>query len=381
MKEQPIHSMMAETLHDERARQGYVLSLKRYISGTVTPGNKIETERRTIPAFKRKHKREPNSLKEMRKAMNEGPYHQMWGSLMRTAQELMWDSVADTVDRQLDQLIDRAQEYKNPLGSLRLDPNLEIPAYLSDVDIHCLPGGYHTEVTDQGDVRAGAIYDRGAYLYHLGERVMDDNGRLLVGFVHGEHPGLEIKRILEMGCTVGISTTAFVDLFPEAEVHAIDIGAPVVRYAHARAEAMGRKIHFAQANAEKSDYPDEHFDLIVSSNMLHETSSRAVERIFAESRRLLRPGGVMAHMEVPVRYKDLQLYDQVMRGWQTLNNAEPFWDTVCSTDLVAIATEAGLREARDGYLERVADPVKNPRKLLDKGDQGNNFRYLVTAVK
>jgi 2-polyprenyl-3-methyl-5-hydroxy-6-metoxy-1,4-benzoquinol methylase len=380
MSDQPDHPMMAKASHDEFARQAFVTSLKRHISATVTPGNKVEMETRAIPAFEKRHKRAPNSRQELRKAMERGPHHRMWGSLMRCAQELMWDSVEDTVDRQLGALIAQARGGANPLGSLRLDPGLEIPRYLAGVDIHCMPGGYHTEVAPD-DVRAGAIYDRGAFLYHLGQRGMDDNGRLLVAFVGGEHPGLAPRRILDMGCTVGHATTAFCDFFPDAEIHAIDIGAPLVRYAHARAEAMGRAIHYAQANAEATDFADGSFDLVVSSNLMHETSMRALPRILAECRRILRPGGVMAHMEVPVRYKDMALYDQVMRGWQTHYNAEPFWDAVCSTDLVALARKAGLKRVRDGYLERTTDPVGEPRKLLRAANQGNNHRYLLTAVK
>ena len=106
-----------------------------------------------------------------------------------------------------------------------------------------------------------------------------------------------------------------------------------------------------------------------------------VEEMRQGGRRILRPGGVMAHMEVPVRYKDMALYDQVMRGWQTHYNAEPFWDAACSTDLVALAQKAGLRRARDGYLKRTMDPVREPRRLLKTANQGNDDRDLLTAVK
>ena len=380
MSDQPDHDMMAKANHDEFARQAFVTSLKRHISSTITPGNKVEMEKRAIPAFKKRHKRAPKNRSELRKAMERGPHHQIWGSLMRTAQELMWESVGDTVDRQLDQLIRKARGGKKPLGSLRLDADLEIPRYISQVDIHCMPGGYNTEVAPD-DVRAGAIYDRGAFLYHLGQRGMDDNGRLLVAFILGEHSGLAPKRILDMGCTVGHATTALCDFFPDAETHAIDFGAPLLRYAHARAEAMGRAIHFTQANAEETGFEDDTFDLVVSSNLMHETSTRALPRIFAECRRILRPGGVTAHMEVPVRYADMELYDQVMRGWQTHYNAEPFWDAACSTNLVSMARKAGLTKARDGYLKRTMDPLGEPRTLSKIPNQGNDHRYLLTAVK
>lgn len=373
------HTMLPMANHDEAAREGFVVSFKSHISQNITPGNKIEMEQVVLPAFRREKKRDPQTLVELRRAMDGDPYHQLWGSLMRTAQELMWDSVEDSVDRQIDDLAARAGKRKRTLGGLHIDKSFVVPRYLTAVDTHTMPGGYNTEQTDD-DMRQGAVYDRGVYLYHHGNRGIDDNGRLLVSFVHGEHADLQPARILEMGCSVGNSTTAFVDFFPGAEVHAIDLGAPMVRYAHARAEAMGKPIFFSQANAEQTGYGDNSFDLVVSSNLLHETSLKALPRIMRECQRILRPGGVVVHMEVPVRYADLSLYDQVMRGWQTRNNGEPFWDKVCSLDLVGAARAAGFRKARDGYVERTRDPLY-PTRLKSEPNQDNRHRYILTAVK
>src|SRR5205807_7337786 len=86
------------------------------------------------------------------------------------------------------------------------------------------------------------------------------------------------------------STLPYVDAYPEAEVHAIDVAAPMLRYAHARAEALGRRVHFSQQNAESTNFRDESFDLIVSHILLHETSAKAVRNIVRECHRLLRKG-------------------------------------------------------------------------------------------
>ncbi|MCL6753034.1 methyltransferase domain-containing protein [Nostoc sp. CCCryo 231-06] len=61
--------------------------------------------------------------------------------------------------------------------------------------------------------------------------------------------------------SIGNSTLPYVDGFPDAEVHAIDVGAPMLRYAHARAESLGKRVHFSQQNAEQTNFPDESFDL------------------------------------------------------------------------------------------------------------------------
>ena len=62
---------------------------------------------------------------------------------------------------------------------------------------------------------------------------------------------------------------------------------------------MGIPIHYKQENAEKTHYPDESFDLVVSVIMFHETSQSALPNILGESYRLLKPGGMMLHLDVP----------------------------------------------------------------------------------
>ncbi len=98
---------LSDVTHDELARQAFVLGLKTHISREVGPGNKKVYEGRVLPEFRRRTNRDPKDRAELRRAMERDPYHQAWGSLMRTAQELMWDSVEDTVDRQLPQIMQK----------------------------------------------------------------------------------------------------------------------------------------------------------------------------------------------------------------------------------------------------------------------------------
>jgi len=379
MTRQAAHPMLAVPDHDEAARDDYSSTFRHYVLSTLTPGNRVVHDAEVVPAFTRAKGRAPATRQELRQAMERHPYHQMWGSLLRVSQEIMWDGLEGSVHRQLPKLIARAQ-VKRPVGSLYLDGSFVLPRYLAAVDHHCMPGSYSAEVAE-GDVRAGAIYDRGVYIYHHGARgsLHDANGRMLAAFLNGTYPGFAPRRILDMGCSVGHSTVGLAKHFPKAEVHAIDVGAAMLRYAHGRAEALGVPVHFAQANAERTHYADASFDLVVSSNLFHETARPALANILCETKRLLRPGGIMVHMEVPYRYKDLPLLEQVLRGWQTFYNAEPFWDAICSIDVADAAKRAGLVDVRSGYVRRSPDPVKEPRTFTDQWGTGPDFRFIVTA--
>ena len=137
---------------------------------------------------------------------------------------------------------------------MTIDPDFRVPGYLTYYDIHCQSGAYHATYDDD-DVSAGALYDRGTFLYTMGRigTKMDYLGRTLLAHYKKLYPGVTPKRILDMGCSVGQSTIAWAEEFPDSEIHAIDVGESLLRYAHARAEDLGHKIHFSQQNAEKTD--------------------------------------------------------------------------------------------------------------------------------
>lgn len=92
----------------------------------------------------------------------------------------------------------------------------------------------------------------------------DDMGRTVVKYLRENRPEFQPRRILDMGCAAGQITLAYCDGFPEAEVRALDVGAPMLRYAHVRAESMGKSVHFSQQPVERTNYPGGHFGLIVS---------------------------------------------------------------------------------------------------------------------
>jgi ubiquinone/menaquinone biosynthesis C-methylase UbiE len=273
--------------------------------------------------------------------MRKETFYQCHLSIQRAAQELMWASVTVPLDKQIDALMNKARSSAATLGSLSLDPQLTIPRYISALDIHCMPGGYTTDLGD-GDVAAGAIYDKGTYIYSSGRSgpYGDRSGAAIARFVKRIRPDLRPERVLDMGCATGSNTLPLCDAFPDADVHGIDVGAALLRYGHLRAESLGKRAHFSQQNAEHTTFADGSFDLVVSCILLHETSRTALPRIFAESRRLLKPGGLMVHLEVS-QFADLDVWQQVVFDAETDNNNEPFWSTYRALDLQAVTAAAG----------------------------------------
>ncbi len=160
-------------------------SLKLHVATQIAPRNRDVFEERVKPRIVKSKGREPADRHEVREEMRKESYYQFWSGLLRTSQEMMWESVGSSVERQLPELVGAARDAERGAGgSLRLDPELETPNYHTAVDIHCQPGGYHTELTCD-DVAAGAIYDRAVYLYAMGRMgpYNDDIGASLAAHI------------------------------------------------------------------------------------------------------------------------------------------------------------------------------------------------------
>jgi len=154
-----------------------------------------------------------------------------------------------------------------------------------------------------------------------------------------------------MGCGAGMSTLPFADAYPDAEVFAIDLAAPMLRYAHGRAESLGKKIHFSQANAAETKFADGSFDLIVSTIMLHEMPQKISRQVIAECHRLLAPGGVMVHNDMVGWPTDP--FQEFMAEWNAHHNNEVFERGSGTLDFRAACTDAGFA-ADTVFLEPVA---------------------------
>jgi len=345
--EQQAHALLPRGSHDERARQAFVKTLHQRVSDL----SRLEAARvyrsRVLPAFQAREGRGPQTRGEARAALLEDPFWQAVVALRRGTQELLWSSVIDTVEREALALRDRARQADRGLGSLRLDPALPMPAYLTAVDIHAMPGNYHTEYGPD-DLSAGALFDRGTWLYTHGYigPLAENLGLGVIEYVQATWPGFRPRRILDLGCAIGSATLPWCQAFPDAEIHAIDVSAPCLRYGYARANALGRAVHFSQQNAEATDFPAGHFDLVASHILLHETSREAIARIMAESRRLLAPGGRMVHADLPDIRRIPDLFQQVAVDQDHYDNNEPLWADYHDMDLQRVLEQAGFTPER-----------------------------------
>jgi len=373
---QAAHDLLVSGDHDDRSRQEFAMSLKGFTQDALLPGLEPVFAGRVSKKFEKDHGEAPTDRHQIRKGMVKDPYFQTYAMTNRVAQELLWSSVQAPIERDFDAINQKAAELsKKASAPLESREDFEVPRYISALDIHCMPGGYAT-AEGQEDVTAGALYDRGVYLYSMGMMGPDndDMGRSVCNYVQRNLDGFEPTAILDMGCTIGHSTLPYKELFPSAQVTGIDVGGPCIRYAHARAAAKGFDVGFLQRDASQTGFEDESFDLIVSHILLHETSGKAMPAIFNECHRLLKPGGYMIHADLPPFHK-MGPFMQFILDNETYYNNEPFWGAMRDLDQEQMARDAGFVEASIGFdtapmaiLEQFGAPPPPAKENSEEGD-------------
>jgi ubiquinone/menaquinone biosynthesis C-methylase UbiE len=356
MTENVDHDLKVDYSRDEMARQHFVSGLRTYVLNNLSGGMRTVYNKKVEPAFKKRNKRAPKTAPEIHKALKDETIFKFYSSMRCNTQEMVWRSVIPGIERQAEELSAKtkvlAQSTQKANGTLTLDPKLSIPRYTAELDVHLMPGNYHEEHMPD-DVSQGAIYDNGLSVFamgFLGPR-MDDITQSVSTYFTKRFPDFKPKAILDMGCTLGHSTLPWKQRYPAAEVTGIDVGAPSVRYAHGRAQSYGVSVNFAQKDAEHTHYPDASFDIIYSCMFLHEVPKKSIRAIFKEAHRMLKPGGVMLHYELPPN-KMLSAYDSFYLDWDSFYNKEPFYKAFRDADPQEECTAAGFKKNK--YFQYVA---------------------------
>ena len=354
------HALLTTPDSETRARMRFIVAFKRQVEGLRPKGRSLyevdiapdlptdDDEQDTVVAEKLYHE----------------PLYQTVCALKQNGQYRMWDAVKDAILPEAERISSAYKELKTKeqkFGSLELDPELPLPMSLDDTWVHLQPGGY---LLDQGedDVLAGAFYEEGGAVYSMGQGVgtRESKAEMIIRFVGERYPDLKPMRILDIACSAGASSVPYALAFPEAEVHGIDVSAGMLRYAHAKAESLGAAVHFHQMDAGKLDFPDGYFDLVVSHNAMHEMPIETHRKMFKETYRVLRKGGVCVHQDVPLRYENYDAYDRVEKSFDLHFNGELYWHDYAKNNCAELLADAGFdpEQSYCGFTEQSDSTMK-----------------------
>ncbi len=107
-------------------------------------------------------------------------------------------------------------------------------------------------------------------------------------------------RVLDLACGTGTITCRLLDRFPAARSIAVDVD-PVLLTIASATFADDDRVRIAQADLRDPGWvdalPEPQFDAVLTATALHWLPEKTVERVYSDLFRLVRPGGVVAHVE------------------------------------------------------------------------------------
>lgn len=148
------------------------------------------------------------------------------------------------------------------------------------------------------------------------------------------------KDILDLGCSVGMSSFALQEVYPNAKITGVDLSPYFLSVAQYQSRQRNAQIDWVHAQAESTPLTSNSYDLVSSFLMFHELPQSATRQIFQEAQRLLRPGGYLTIMDMNPKsaiYGKMPPYILTL-----LKSTEPYLDEYFSLDIEQALVEAGF---------------------------------------
>jgi len=146
--------------------------------------------------------------------------------------------------------------------------------------------------------------------------------------------------VLDVGCSVGLSTDALRAEFPRASITGLDLSPYFLAVASHRNQDAN--VRFVHAAAERTGLASDSFDLVSMCLVCHELPRAATEAIVAECHRLLRPGGALSIMEMNPRSPFLRKLVGNVPAFTAFRATEPFIEDYLTFDIERAIGERGF---------------------------------------
>ena len=161
------------------------------------------------------------------------------------------------------------------------------PEHIKDVNTR-----YHDAAAHEYDAKWGIDF---------GETGQEQVRQKLIKALGGRK-GESFSAGLEIGSGTGYFSLNLLQLGAIQSLTATDISAGMLKRLADTAEGLGLEVETVRTEAEELPFEDESFDLVFGHAVLHHIPD--LDKAFAEFRRVLRPGGVIAFAGEPSRYGD-----------------------------------------------------------------------------
>lgn len=220
------------------------------------------------------------------------------------------------------------------------------PEHIKDVNTR-----YHDAAADEYDAKWGIDFG------DIGQEQVRQKLVKALGGIDGRSFGAA----LEIGSGTGYFSLNLVQLGVIGELTATDISPGMLKRLASTAAALdvGDEVTTVTTEAEELPFADESFDLVFGHAVLHHIPD--LDRAFAEFRRVLRPGGMIAFAGEPSRYGDRLAALPKRTGMLVA----PVWRRLTGAQRRAVAeAEQSVGHALESEVDVHAFAPADLRKLL-----------------
>ena len=131
------------------------------------------------------------------------------------------------------------------------------------------------------------------------------------------------------------------EVYPQAHLTGLDLSPYFLSIANYRAQQQqAQQIDWVHAAGEATGLPAQSYDLVSLFLICHELPQTATRQIFQEAKRLLKPGGHIAIMDMN---PESEIYAQMAPYILTLlKSTEPYLDRYFTLDITQTLIDAGF---------------------------------------
>lgn len=159
----------------------------------------------------------------------------------------------------------------------------------------------------------------------------------------GKYGPKQVKDLLDIGCSVGISTFwlhRYYQKRQDTPPRTVGLDLSPYMLAVAQTRDINNEISWLHGKAENTDLPSASFDLVTLQFVTHELPHRATEAIFKEAFRLLRPNGYLALVDNNPQSPVIQNLPPVL--FTLMKSTEPWSDEFYTFDVEAVMRSVGF---------------------------------------
>jgi ubiquinone/menaquinone biosynthesis C-methylase UbiE len=227
-------------------------------------------------------------------------------------------------------------EWESDLAQIN-NPNLQYPDYYLT--------SFHAY--EAGNMSWDAAMEVEVAAYSVHARIFEATGKNGDGSLRSSYHDVITKAIsippqsiVDLGCSVGMSSFALQEVYPQAKITGIDLSPYFLSVANYRAQQQGREIEWVHAAGEATGLADSSCDLVSMFLICHELPQSAMRQIFREVRRILKPNGHIAIMDMNPQssiYGEMPPYVLTL-----LKSTEPYLDEYFTFDISSELVAAGF---------------------------------------